>query len=127
MQALWLVRVLRTLLSTTVQRAVLTQAKVYLDEVGARKQLNNHTRRHDGRNTEFHERTTVRRQNDTHPEERIRAITRHDAVQWNLRRYQVNGQDNGSPHDALLERHWCEHDGGTYPCVQAPTPQAAPT
>lgn len=104
----------RTLLRGAKQRAVLLQAKVHLQQVRAREQLDDHAGRDDGRNTKLHERTAVRREDHTHPEQRIGAVTRHDTIQRNLRRHQEYGQHNGGPHHAGLERHcWGEqHDAG---------------
>ncbi len=91
------------LLGTTEKSAVLLEAEVDFDEVGTGEELHDHSRGDDGRDTEFHERTSVGGKNDTHPVQRIGAVTGDDTVKRDLRRYQKDGKDNGSPHDSALE------------------------
>lgn len=63
----------RTLLSSTEKSPVLLEGEVDVDQASSLKKLDDHARRDDGRDTEFHEGTPVRRENDTHPIQRIYA------------------------------------------------------
>mmetsp|Transcript_14743 Transcript_14743/g.29865 ORF Transcript_14743/g.29865 Transcript_14743/m.29865 type:complete len:304 (+) Transcript_14743:600-1511(+) len=59
------------LLRTLEQGAVFLLALVYLDNLRTSQQLHHHTRRHNWRDTQFHQGTPVGRKNDAHPVERI--------------------------------------------------------
>jgi hypothetical protein len=61
----------RTFLGSTEESAVLLERKVNLDETGTLKKLDDHAGSDDGGDTEFHESTTVRGEDDTHPVERV--------------------------------------------------------
>lgn len=62
---------LRTLLGGAEQGAVLLEGKVDLDEPGALEELDDHAGSDDGSDTEFHERSSVRGEDDTHPVQRV--------------------------------------------------------
>lgn len=62
---------LHTLLGGAEQGAVLLEGKVDLDESGALEELDDHAGSDDGSDTEFHERSSVRREDDTHPVQRV--------------------------------------------------------
>ena len=61
----------KELLGTAEESTVLLEGEVDLDEVGTGEELHDHTGGNDGRDTEFHESTTVGSENDTHPVERV--------------------------------------------------------
>lgn len=86
-----------TFLSTTEQGPVLLQREVDFDEVCTSEELHDHSRRDDGRNSEFHERSTIRGEDDTHPVEWVSGVGGHDAIQRHLRANQENEQSDGGP------------------------------
>ena len=80
-----------TFLGTTEERPILLQVKVDLDKVGTGEELHDHSRRDNGRDTKFHESTSVGSENDPHPVERVGRVGRHDSIERNLRRNQEDG------------------------------------
>lgn len=66
---------LRTLLGSTEQGAVLLERKVNLDESSTLEKLDDHAGRDDGGDTQLHQGTAVRGEDDTHPVQRVCAET----------------------------------------------------
>ena len=60
-----------TFLSPTKQSTILLQAEVDVNQVCTSKKLHDHPGCHDGGDSKFHEGSTIRRHNDTHPVKRI--------------------------------------------------------
>ncbi len=58
-----------------------------LDDLGAGQQLHNQTRGDNRRDTQLHESTSVRGENDTDPVEGIGRVRRHDTEQGYLTAY----------------------------------------
>lgn len=61
----------RTFLSPTEESAVLLQGVVDLDEASTGEELNDHPGGDDGGDTQLHERPSIRRQDDSHPVQRV--------------------------------------------------------
>mmetsp|Transcript_103451 Transcript_103451/g.321783 ORF Transcript_103451/g.321783 Transcript_103451/m.321783 type:complete len:256 (-) Transcript_103451:2-769(-) len=91
------------LLRTREERAVLLQALVYINDPASSKQLHDHARSNDRRNTQLHQGASVRCQDNTHPVERVRALRGHDAVERDLAADQENKERNRRPQNLLLE------------------------
>lgn len=60
-----------TFLRARKESPILLETKVDFDEVSTGEELHNHSRGDNGTDTQFHQRSAVRGQNDTHPVERI--------------------------------------------------------
>ena len=86
-----------TFLSTAEQSPVILQSKVNLNKVGTGQQLHNHATGDDRTDSQFHKRSTVRCEDDTHPEQGVGRVRRHDTVQRNLRADQENAKRDGRP------------------------------
>ena len=112
----------RTLLSSTEESPVFLEGEVDVDQASSLEKLDDHARRDDGRDTEFHEGTPVRREDDTHPIQRIyaqattsepsvesagrdreaertRRVRRHDTIQRDLRANQEDEESDRCPSD----------------------------
>ena len=87
----------RTFLSTAEQRTILLQREVDLNQIRTRQELHDHSTRYDRRNTQLHQRPTVRGQDDTHPVEGVGGVRRHDTVEGYLRANQENEEGDGGP------------------------------
>merc|ERR1711879_433867 len=93
----------RTLLGTVEEGAALLEALVDFDDVAASEKLHDETRGHDGRDTELHEGTAIRCENDTHLVEGIGAVGGDDAVEGDLAADQEDEQRHGRPQHFLPE------------------------
>jgi hypothetical protein len=89
----------------TIRSAVLRFLDSYLDDLASCEQLHDESGGDNGRDTEFHEGTTVRCEDDADPVEGVRAIGSLDAVQRNLAAHQEDEQRHHRPHHFLLERN----------------------
>ena len=74
------IREAHTFLSTRKQSTIFLQTEIDFDEVGTGKELHDHARRNDRRDTKLHKCTTVGCENDTHPVEWVRRVRGHDAI-----------------------------------------------
>merc|ERR1719253_862292 len=83
--------------------AVLLQALVNLDDLGAGKELHHHARRNNGGDAELHERAAVRGEDHPHPVERVGGLVRHDAIEGDLAADEEDKQGDGGPQDLLAE------------------------
>jgi len=67
------------------------------DDFGAGEELHDHTGSDDRRNAQFHQSSSIRSQDDSHPIKRIRRIRRHDAEQRDLTTDQEDEKGDGRP------------------------------
>jgi len=74
-----------TFLGSTEKSTVFLQAKVDLYQICAGKELHDHSTRNDWADAEFHERTAIGREDDTHPVEWIGRVGGHDTIERDLR------------------------------------------
>jgi hypothetical protein len=93
----------KELLGSLVKLAVGLEVEVDVDEVGASKELENHTRRDNGRNTQFHERSPVTGHHHTQPVQRVRGIRGHNSVQRHLAHHQEDEERETGPYYAVVE------------------------
>lgn len=84
-------------LLSTVEQCTILWRVTDLDDLNSSQQLHNETRRDDGRDTEFHQCTTVRRENDTNPVEGISGVRGHDTEEWDLAAHQEDEEGDRSP------------------------------
>ena len=92
-----------TFLCTAEECAIILKREVDLNEVRAGEQLHDHARGDDGCDTEFHEGSAVRGEDDTHPVERVGRVRGHDTVQRHLRAYQEDEERHRRPEHLLVE------------------------
>lgn len=86
-----------TFLCTTEQGTIFLESEIDVDEVCASEELHNHARSHNRTDAEFHERPSVRGQDDTHPVERVRGIGRHNSIEGHLGANQEDNERDRSP------------------------------
>ena len=79
-----------TFLRPAKQRAVLLQVEVDIDQISTSQELHDHSGGKDRADTKFHECSPIRREDNTHPIERVGRVRRHDTVQRNLRANEEN-------------------------------------
>lgn len=87
----------KELLGPAKEDPIFLEVVIHLDDVGPGQKLHDHARCNDGRDTQFHEGTTVRGKDHTHPVEGIRRVRRHDPVQGNLGADKENEEGDGGP------------------------------
>mmetsp|Transcript_20549 Transcript_20549/g.30317 ORF Transcript_20549/g.30317 Transcript_20549/m.30317 type:complete len:387 (-) Transcript_20549:18-1178(-) len=90
-------------LSSVEKCSIFLDVVVYFNDSGSSKKLHDKSGSDNGRNSKFHESSTVRCENDAHPVERIRGLCGLNSIDWDLTAYQEDKEGDGSPQKLLTE------------------------
>jgi hypothetical protein len=93
----------RTLLGSIEELTILLDTLVNFQDSGTRQNLHDHSGGDNGGDTELHEGSPVRGEDDTEPVKRISILRRENSKERNLTEHQENKQGHSGPHDLLLE------------------------
>mmetsp|Transcript_29905 Transcript_29905/g.54997 ORF Transcript_29905/g.54997 Transcript_29905/m.54997 type:complete len:351 (+) Transcript_29905:815-1867(+) len=91
------------LLSSREQRSVLLHVVVHFNDTTSRQQLHDQPGGDNGRDTKFHEGTTVGSEDDTHPVEGIGGLGRLDTIDGDLTADKEDEECNCCPEDLFTE------------------------
>ena len=91
----------KELLGALEEHAVLLEAVVDLDDLGARQELHDHAGRDDRRDAQLHQRAAVGGEDDAHPVERVGRLGGLDAVERDLAADEEDEQRDRRPQDLL--------------------------
>ena len=99
----------KELLSAREECTVFLEALVDVDDLGAGEQLHDQAGSDDGRDAQLHERPSVRGEQHTHPVERVRALVRFAAVDWDLAADKEDEERDRRPQHLLLRTREASH------------------
>lgn len=91
------------LLGGLVEFTVGLEVEVDVNHVGASEELEHHAGGNDGSDTQFHQCTSITRDDHSQPVERIRIVGRDDTVQRHLAHHQEDEEGESRPHQLLVE------------------------
>jgi len=94
---------LLTFLSNVQKLLVFRYLLVHWNDSCSNKELNNHWRRDDGGDSQFHEGASVGGKDDSYPVERVWAGGHSCAIEWDLRADKVDVEGHCCPHKFLVE------------------------
>lgn len=84
-------------MSSVEKRTILLDALVNVEKSGSGKKLHDHGGGDDGRDTQLHQRSTIGREDDSHPIERISPAGSMHTVDRDLTADKVDEQNDTSP------------------------------
>lgn len=88
---------LLTLLGSAEEHSILLERKVNFDQLSTSQKLHDHSGCQDRGDTEFHQRSSVTCENDSHPVQRVGGIRGHDSVEGYLGHDQEDQKGGGCP------------------------------
>jgi hypothetical protein len=92
-----------TFLGSIKEGFIVFAVLVDVNDLGTSEELHDHTSGNDGRYTEFHESSSIRSENYTHPVEWVGASGFGDTVERHLAANEVDEENCGSPDGSGLE------------------------